>query len=518
MRVTPYEKRAKEKWDGRFQDKDGRIIAYRRWTAPATPYPISDAEAENLKEIVEAVQALPRYEDLEADAVNNDTLVTLPFDIDGVAFQENTAHQTVSVETKSTNASYEIKNWRLRHGTIDALCQRLLDGYAVSPALCDRFGPYIRRGALWYGAWGVILDCDEFRTDKKTDRPDPVYSRDAFFEQYPLMQEYAAFLMPSASSLMEGKPFKARAVIPFPEKVTDKRLFYAIGDHLCSVLPFLPQHVTKNPVVVAFGAKHQAKHAWRGDGMFPPSVLDRLKAQVRETEKQRKATETDGVQARQQKEQNRLDTVRLRSQLQARGVDVPSTEMREPISTFIETVDPVKEMVKWGWLTLNTGNEYHWKGGSTEKSCEIDDDFLKIFSNTMAAASPKGDNAPINAHRFCVWNLYQLDMTKETDKHALRCNLADDGYGTHPDVWQAEQARLRDLARSEGIHVPRRAATVKLSKIGEPIDASELEIVRTLQNQQVLEWEKQTRRKKGQLLIFSGAAGTGKSTLTLTDF
>lgn len=449
---TAYEKRAFAKWAG----KDGQGKSWGAWRAPETPYPIGTSEAEQLKSIIETLQALPRYSELEAEAKATDTLVTTPlFQMaNASAFLENTAHQTVSVATKGGYDAYPAQNWRLRVGTLPNLYQRLLDGYSVSYALCDRYGQYIRRGSLWYAADGIIIDCDEFRTPEKPDRPEPVYSRDALFEQHPQLPEYASFLMPSTRSLLEGKPFKGRAVIPFPETVTDKRLFHAIGDYLYKFFGFLPKNVTKNPIAVAFGARHQARHAWQGDGIFPSDVLQRIKQQVIDEEKQRKRDAKKKEQVRQQREQERLRDAELREELKARGIKVSGSEMREPISTFIETVDSVAEMQKLGWITHNHGDEYHWVGGSVGRSCEIVDGRIKIFSGTMAAASPDTANEPVNAHRFLLYNLYELDITKDSDKHELRCLLADAGYGTHPDAYRAAKAAEREAAIREGLISP----------------------------------------------------------------
>ena len=60
----------------------------------------------------------------------------------------------------------------------------------------------------------------------------------------------------------------------------------------------------------------------------------------------------------------------------------------------------------------------------------------------MQSASPESDGTkPVNAHRFILYYLHTLDITKRGDQHALRCILANQGYGTHPDVWEKEKDR-----------------------------------------------------------------------------
>ena len=107
--LTAYEKRAFTKWAG----KDGQDTSWEAWHPPETPYPIGTAEAEQLKAIIETLQALPRYSELEAEAKARDTLVTTPLCqmANASAFLENTAHQTVSVATKGGNDAYPAQKY-----------------------------------------------------------------------------------------------------------------------------------------------------------------------------------------------------------------------------------------------------------------------------------------------------------------------------------------------------------------------------------------------------------------------
>ena len=83
------------------------------------------------------------------------------------------------------------------------------------------------------------------------------------------------------------------------------------------------------------------------------------------------------------------------------------------------------------------------------------DGIIKPFSSTMQASHPESDSTkPVNAHRFVLYHLHQLDMTKDSEKRPLRCILADAGYGTHPDDYNKSQRDVKAAAVREGYISP----------------------------------------------------------------
>ena len=83
-------------------------------------------------------------------------------------------------------------------------------------------------------------------------------------------------MIPSASSLYQGRPFKARGVILYPEPITDQRIYRAFGDILCGELDCIPANVTKNPVAVGFGNTHNAAQAYRNETVDTVWIADAL--------------------------------------------------------------------------------------------------------------------------------------------------------------------------------------------------------------------------------------------------
>ena len=157
----------------------------------------------------------------------------------------------------------------------------------------ERCHQYIRNSNNWRGINGVQLDLDVWyqqpdalkkkleaedrdadfiaeRLDANEKLPLPVYSESELFDRYPLLPRICAYILPSASSLYEGRPFNARGIIPFPEPITDMRIYRAFGDILCSELDCIPANVTKNPVAVGFGNTHNAAQAYRNERISIP--------------------------------------------------------------------------------------------------------------------------------------------------------------------------------------------------------------------------------------------------------
>ena len=131
---------------------------------------------------------------------------------------------------------------------------------------------FIRNSNNWRGCFGILLDLDVWRDDDHPKAPEPVYSLDELLQRYPLLADICSLILPSASSLYEGRPCKARGIVLFSQPITDQRVYRAFGDILCSKLDCIPPNVTKNPVAVGFGNTHNAQQAWRNNA--PDTGLD----------------------------------------------------------------------------------------------------------------------------------------------------------------------------------------------------------------------------------------------------
>ena len=402
------------------------------WTPPPLVYPCSDDEKQALHALKEVFAPLTTYKELEQKAVRGNTCVevNIPIPNGHITFLENTAEQCTSPQTKhSAEGMQGARHWVQRVDTPDNMFQRLTDGYGISLMFGERCHQYIRNANNWRGISGCLLDIDVFRDEKHPDAPAPVYSLNELFDRYPLIPQICSFILPSASSLYEGRPFKARGVVLFPEPVTDMRVYRAFGDILCGAIDCIPKNVTKNPVAVGFGNTHNAPLAFRSenaDSLWITDALKKAEASVLSTAKKR------------QKE--RKKKAELAEHYAAKGSQ--GTGEGENISTFIEKCDPVSEMLSDGLLTRGTGYEYQWHESEHARSCEIlGDGVLHIYSHSMSAASPASELEPVNAHRFYLYQLSGLDMTKAGDKEKCREFLFERGYGSDPKQFAKHQQR-----------------------------------------------------------------------------
>ena len=416
---------------------------FRKWIPPERIFPCSDRELDALHALKKRFDPLPPYKDMETQAAAENRCIGidgLPVS-DAIAFLENTAEQCTSPETKhSKEGMQSARHWVQRVDTPDGIFRRLMDGYGISLMFGERCHQYIRNSNNWRGISGVLLDIDVFRDDKHPDAPAPCFSLSELLHNYPLLAELCSFILPSASSLYEGRPFKARGVLFFESPLTDQRVYRAFGDILCGELDCIPPNVTKNPVAVGFGNTHNAPEAWRNlapDSDWIQSAIEQAQRTVLSQTKKRKQEQKAKVELSEHYRKQRTN----------------DRNAGENISAFIEQCDPVVEMVRARLLTPGRGNEYRWHESEHERSCDIVDGSIHIFSHSMQAASPHQNiNEAVGAHRFYLYQLSGLDMTKDSDKSKCRDFLFQRGYGSDPKAYAKKQ-------RAKGIRKP-----VKLKK------------------------------------------------------
>ena len=430
--------------------------AFQRWTPSELIYPCQPTEKDALHALKNLFQPLPPYPALESLAKEQNTQVTLDTCLaDGhIAFLENTAEKCTSPTTKhSQDGMQGARHWVQRVDTPEAMFQRLTDGYGISLMFGERCHQYIRNSNNWRGINGVQLDLDVWyqqpdalkkkleaedrdadfiaeRLDANEKLPLPVYSESELFDRYPLLPRICAYLLPSASSLYEGKPFNARGIIPFPEPITDMRIYRAFGDILCSELDCIPANVTKNPVAVGFGNTHNAAQAYRNERIDTAWISDRLQECA-----------VTVIHDTQRSEKKKKEKTERKAHYASQSFN--GTSDGENISAFIETCDPVAEMVKDGLLTPGKGNDYQWHQSENARSCDILDGVIHIFSHTMSTASPAPVLEPVGAHRFYLHQLCGLDMTQDADKPRIREYLFEHGYGSDPKAFISKRNRAK---------------------------------------------------------------------------
>ena len=304
--------------------------------------------------------------------------------------------------------------------------------------------------------------------------------------------------MPSASSLVDGRPYKARGVILFPEAITDQRVYRAFGDILLAHIECIPRNVTKNPVAVGFGNTHNAAQA-RYYQVTDTEWIKTALADARETVAAESAKRCEAIKQREKNHPQNKNAARQDSTAQH------STATDENISAFIDKCDPTAEMVRNGLLLQESGNRYKWHASTASGSCEIVDGIIKIFSNTMAHASPTGDAEPINAHRFYLYQLIGKDMTLDRDKPAIRDYLFSLGYGSDPAAFKKTRAPKLQRTTPSNDYAPEPLQTLDENREQRATDADIF-----------LSADSENETQTVRLHIVRDATGTGKSHTYLT--
>ena len=424
------------KWTAHdYLDKNGKPKRLLDWKPTRFVFSVSDTEKDALYSLKDAFQPLAPYTDttqgegLESNAIATESLVEIdtPVPQGYIAFLENTAERCTSPTTKhSQDGMNRAKAWVQRVDTPARMFQRLAAGYGISLMFGERFHQFIRNSHNWRGVSGMMLDIDLFKDKSHPEAPEPCASQAELFDRFPLIPRICSYLMPSASSLHEGRAFKARGLVLFPEPVTDQRIYRAFGDLLLQEIDCIPANVTKNPAAVGFGNTHNAPQAYSNpdpDTQWIQDTLNLATESVLQEASERKARQAE-QQVRREPSSTTAGTTKRNGTGGIEG---------ENISEFIWNCDAITEMVGKGWLTKGTGDEYRWHQGSSDRSCEIYDDggTIKIFSGTMTSASP-GHATPVQSHRFYLYHLKGLDLHKDSDKAKCREYLFSIGYGHDP--------------------------------------------------------------------------------------
>ena len=445
------------KWTAHdYLDKNGKPKRLLDWKPPRLDvFAVSDTEKDALYSLKDAFQPLAPYRDntqgkgLEAHAIATESLVEIdtPIPKGYIAFLENTAERCTSPTTKhSQDGMNRAKAWVQRVDTPARMFQRLTAGYGISLMFGERFHQFIRNSHNWRGVSGMMLDIDLFKDADHPEAPEPCASQAELFDRFPLIPRICSYLIPSASSLHDGRPFKARGLVLFPEPVTDQRIYRAFGDLLLQETDCILANVTKNPAAVGFGNTHNAPQAYSNpdpDTQWIQDTLNLATASVLQEASERKERRERQAEQHVQREPSSTtaDTAKRNGTGGIEG---------ENISEFIWSCDAIAEMVGKGWLTKGVGGEYRWHQASSDRSCEIYDDggTIKIFSGTMTSASP-GDSTPVQSHRFYLHQLTGLDLHKDSDKAECREYLYGIGYGHDPKAVALPHKRVKLKSRSD---------------------------------------------------------------------
>ena len=342
------------------------------------------------------------------------------------------------------------RNWKQENLTLTEIINLLNAGYAYAPGYFDPPEGKSQRSADYCEhRYVLLLDGDEW-----TSEHPPPRDLDDFLNRYPNLSEDFYWIGESISSRSCLKPelrTRMMLVLPKPIYKGEEALWETVIDTLVERYPFIARGVGIDKVRLSFGnARPESENRVLG-GMISEAAFRQWEATAAEKERHQQHQEQEKAQRREKRGRARAAQDAVQSELARRGYQ--SQTLIDPLVAFCET-DAVKLLQEIGATHLH-GETWNWHESGPGRSFELKDGTIKPFSNSMQVASPEVDGTkPINAHRFFLYYQYQLDITKDRDKHELRCQLADVGYGTHPDVYREAKAAEREAAIREGLISP----------------------------------------------------------------
>ena len=342
-------------------------------------------------------------------------------------------------------------NWEQEHLTLSEIAEVLNAGYAFAPGLFSPPAGESARSAAYCEHRQIIL----FDGDEWTDECPAPPNLDALLSLYPDIATDFYWVGESISSRSSLKPemrTRLMLVLPKPIYKGQSELWETTIDTIVSKYPFIARGVGVDKVRLSFGnARSECENRVLG-GMVSLDTFSKWERISSEKQEQAAALKAKTERLKTERKDRHDKNKTLKTELARRGVTV--SENVDPIFEFCEA-DPASLLVELGLASHLSGNAWNWSESSPGRSFELSDGVIKPFSNTMQSASPETDGTkPVNAHRFILYYLHKLDITKDSDQLELRCILADRGYGTHPDTYKKAKRVEKVAAVREGLILP----------------------------------------------------------------
>lgn len=419
----------------------------------------------------------------DVDGIIKQTIKTEYFDVDK---RTRIKQEAIGVWQNGLAGSYHGRNscnWKLEHLTLQEIITLLNTGFAFAPGYYEAAdGTSLRTASACQYRDIILPDIDEWTPE----HPAPQSFDELTYRYHDLLNDFY-WIGESISSRSSLKPeMRFRGMLVLPEGISDPYEWEATIDHLVGKYPFIARGVGMDKVRLSFGnARPECENKILG-GQWN----DEQTELCRKIAIEKKTLETQIKQQQEEKaaanRERRAQDTALENALKQKGIHVNTTG-QSPVETFCNIPVPVL-LETYGLATLLGNGVWNWNGASAGRSFEEKDGTLRIYSQTMQSISPETDpTTPVSGHRFIAYLLYGIDMTT-TDtrkKHQLRCELANAGYGTHPDEYKKVKREIKATAVREGIMNP---LSLRPAANPLPVDKDRLaSVLSTLeQNQKVI--------------------------------
>ena len=395
------------------------------------------------------------------------------------------------------------RNWKPTQLTLSEIISELNAGYGITPGLFNNPPDKSFRSKKYHVSSVFML----FDGDAWTPEHPPPPNLDAFIKRYPDLLTEFYWIGESINSRTQLKPeLRTRLMLLLPEDIyrENEVLWQTIINAVVEKYPFIDKNVGNDEVRLSFGnARPECENRILG-GVVSHETFTQWKQIASEKE----------VKA----DQLRVETETQTAENKARHAEknAITTELKRRGHAIAENKDPVREycqvnaetlLLDNGLATRLSGNVWNWYESSQGRSFDLLDGIMHVFSGTMQGSHPEADSTkPVNAHRFILYHLHTLDITKDSDKHALRCILADLNYGTHPDEYKKAKRVEKVTGVREGLVSPlelRRAepplpTEIRAERVMRTVEENEVEI-------------KKAFSQKSRVVGLRGATGDGKT-------
>ena len=394
------------------------------------------------------------------------------------------------------------RNWTPTQLTLSEIISELNAGYGITPGLFNNPPDKSFRSKEHHVSSDFML----FDGDAWTPEHPAPSNLDAFIKRYPDLLTDFYWIGESINSRTHLKPelrTRLKFVLPEPIYRENEVLWQTIINAVVEKYPFIDKNVGNDEVRLSFGnARRECENRILG-GVVSHEKFTQWKQEAREKEAKAEQIRVETEKHKAERAARLAEKKAVTTELKRRGHTV--AENKDPIREYCE-VNPETLLLDNGLATRLSGNVWNWYESSQGRSFELVDGVIKPFSSTMQSSHPEADSTkPVNAHRFILYHLHTLDITKDSDKHALRCILADLNYGTHPDDYKKAKRVEKVTGVREGLVSP-----LELRRVEPPLPAERTDrVLRTIaENQDEIA---KAFSQKARVVGLRGATGDGKT-------
>ena len=511
--ITDLEKIDKKKYDGLVNRKriiktleDKANITGYRWTRPSK-VPKGFTEKRSEKGNFLHYARIERVSIEDVDGKLKQTIRTDYFEADKITPKQapKTAYGEYHKYLADSYHGRKSRHWQNEYLTLDEIIGVLNAGYAFAPGYFNAAPGESQRSA----------DCCQYRELILLDGDEPIWTPqnpaptdlEELLHRYPDVVKDFYWVGESISSRSSQKPelrLRLMAVLPFPIYKDEIFLWEVAIDYFVAKYPFIARGPGIDKVRLSFGnARPESENRVLG-GRVSTETFKEWKEIAAEKKASAEAAAAEAEHKKNERRVRRDQDNALKVELKKRGHCV-ETDNSDPIYEFCE-IDPASLLEDLGLATRLDGNSWNWHDSSPGRSFELKDGNILRYSNTMQIALPEADGTkPVNAHRYILYYLYELDVSKQEDQYRLRCLLADQGYGRHPNEYHKEKRALTVAGVKARLVSP-----LELRPPAEPLPEDQVqEILETVEENYPAIHE--AFEQKARVVGLSNEAGGGKS-------